>query len=376
MYIEKIELKNYRNYEKLSLNFNKNVNLILGENAQGKTNLLEAIYLSSMGRSFRTKKDSELIRFGCEYAQVKIFAKKEFLDTSVDIFLGGKAKKVIRKDSVNIKKISELMKNIVIVIFSPEDLKLVKDEPEKRRKFIDRELCQISPKYYDSLSRYKKTLAQVNAYLKEDRPDMSMLDLWYMQLAQYSADVMILRNKFLERMNTYSGLIHRSISGGRENLKIEYNSNITLEKNVSDQRTRCYEEMKDACESDLKNRNLTKGPHKDDMTFNVNDINLKKFGSQGQQRTCALSLKLAELNLIKEEVGEDAVLLLDDVMSELDAGRQEYLIDTLKENQLFITTTEIDSDIKEKFENLSVFYVTDGEVKEAEKSAQIKQEEN
>ncbi len=362
MYIENIELKNFRNYDNLKLEFNKNVNLILGNNAQGKTNLIEAIYMSSMGKSFRTSRDSDMIKFSTEYTHVKIFAKKEFLDTTVDISIGGPSKKVIKKDSVNIKKMSELMKNILIVIFSPDDLKLIKDEPEKRRKFIDRELCQISPKYYDSLTRYKKILLQKNAYLKSEKIDESMLELWDMQLAKYGSDIVILREKFLEKMNVFSSRIHESISGGREKLVLEYNPNIKRATEDKNFEGTFFDELKKSRKNDIKSRTSSKGPHKDDISFIVNGIDMRKFGSQGQQRTCALSLKLAELNLIKEEVGEDAILLLDDVMSELDAGRQEFLIKTLKENQLFITTTEIEENIKQKFNDISVFYVSEGKI--------------
>ena len=185
MFIKDIELTNFRNYDILKTDFNQNVNLILGNNAQGKTNLLEGIYLTSIGRSFRTNKDSDLVNFQKEMARIKVNAEKAYFDTSVEITIKKDSKKSIKKDGTTIKKTSELLENILIVIFSPEDLKIVKDEPEKRRKFIDRELCQIQPLYYDSLSNYKKTLAQRNTYLKEEAIDNSILDLWDVQLAQY-----------------------------------------------------------------------------------------------------------------------------------------------------------------------------------------------
>lgn len=362
MYIKNIQLKDYRNYEELQLDFNKNVNLILGKNAQGKTNLLEAIYMTSIGRSFRTSKDSELIRFGADFAHIEVEAVKNIEDFVIDVNILPGSKKNIKKNKISVSKTSELMNNILIVIFSPEDLKIVKDEPEKRRRFIDRELCQISPKYYDSLSNYKKILVQRNTYLKENYVDRNILDIWDVQLARYGADIIMRRKDFIEKISGYSSAIHNRISGGLEELEIKYKSNIEIQDSLSAQQEYFYEELKSSLDNDLKMRNTGKGPHKDDIAFFVNGINMRNFGSQGQQRTCALSLKLAELNLIKEETGEDAILLLDDVMSELDSSRQEYLIETLKENQLFITTTELEESIKDKFSNMSIFYVSGGKI--------------
>lgn len=364
MYIKDIELTNFRNYDDLHVAFNPNVNLILGNNAQGKTNLLEGIYLTSIGRSFRTNKDSDLVKFDQSLAKVRTSAVKEVYDTSVEIIIKKDAKKAIKKDGVNIKKTSELLENILIVIFSPEDLKIVKDEPEKRRKFIDRELCQIKPLYYESLSNYKKTLLQRNMYLKETHIDNAMLDLWDVQLAKYGSRIINMREKFIKKVSDFSGKIHGSITNGKESLFLEYNPNITFIENVEDQEGFFYDEIKKSFANDMRQRTTTKGPHKDDISFFVNGINMRNFGSQGQQRTCALSLKLAELNLIKEETGEDAILLLDDVMSELDIERQEYLIKTLKENQLFITTTDIDQKLMDSFPEAKIIYVDQGKIRE------------
>lgn len=364
MYIKNIELANFRNYRELRTDFNKNVNLILGNNAQGKTNLLEAIYLTSIGRSFRTNRDSDLVNFNQEAGKVKVDAEKSCFDTTVDITIKKDSKKSIKKDGSTIKKTSELLENILIVIFSPEDLKIVKDEPEKRRKFIDRELCQIQPLYYDSLSNYKKTLMQRNTYLKEEGIESSILDLWDIQLARYGARIITIREQFVKKISGYSGKIHSSITNGKESLFLEYNPNIDIKENVEEQEGYFYDEIKKAFKNDLKQRTTTKGPHKDDISFYVNGVNMRNFGSQGQQRTCALSLKLAELNLIKEETEEDAILLLDDVMSELDIERQKYLIKTLKENQLFITTTDIDKNLMMSFPEAKIIYIENGKIKE------------
>lgn len=363
MYIKNIELKNFRNYDELNLDFSKNVNLILGNNAQGKTNLIESIYLTSIGRSFRTNKDSDLVKFDEKSAKIKVDAEKEVISTCVEIDIKKDSKKSIKKDGIHIKKTSQLLENILIVIFSPEDLKIVKDEPEKRRKFIDRELCQIQPLYYDSLSNYKKTLLQRNSYLKEEHIDNGIMDLWDTQLAQYGARIINIRKKFVKKISDFSGQIHQSITNGKESLFLEYNPNIEYIENLKEQEEYFYDEIKKAFKNDYRQRTTTKGPHKDDISFFVNGINMRSFGSQGQQRTCALSLKLAELNLIKEETDEDAILLLDDVMSELDLERQQYLIKTLKDNQLFVTTTDIDENILKSFPDAKIIVVENGKIK-------------
>ena len=364
MYIKNIQLTNFRNYDVLETEFHKNVNLILGNNAQGKTNLLEAVYLTSIGRSFRTNKDSDLVRFDADFAKIRVSAEKEIFDTSVELIIKKDSKKSIKKDGVTVKRTSDLLENIFIVIFSPEDLKIVKDEPEKRRKFIDRELCQMKPAYYEALSNYKKILIQRNTYLKEETIDQSILDLWDMQLARYGAKIMLMRKQFIEKISKISNGIHDSITNGKEQLAILYHPNLTLFDDVKEQEDFFYDELKKSYANDLRQRTTTKGPHKDDIAFVVNEINMRNFGSQGQQRTCALSLKLAELHLIKEETGEDAILLLDDVMSELDIQRQEYLIKTLKENQLFITTTDLDEKLFEAFPEAKVIYIDSGKIKD------------
>jgi DNA replication and repair protein RecF len=360
MYIKSIELDNFRNYAHLSMSFHRNVNLILGDNAQGKTNLLEGIYLTAMGRSFRTNKDGDMVRFGSDAAKVSVEAAREAFDTSVEIIIKKESKKSIKKDGVNIKKASQLLENIFIVIFSPEDLKIVKEDPEKRRRFIDRELCQIKPAYYDSLNNYKKTLQQRNAYLKEETVDSSILDLWDMQLARYGARIIDIRKKFIDIISGFSGKIHSGITAGKETMFLEYNPNVSYMESLSDLEGYFYDEIKKAYRNDLKQRTTTRGPHKDDISFYVNGINMRSFGSQGQQRTCALSLKLAELDLIKEETGEDAILLLDDVMSELDASRQAFLIKTLEDNQLFITNTHMDEKLLSSFPEAKKITIRNG----------------
>ena len=355
MYIKNIKIKDFRNYGELELDFNSKVNFILGQNAQGKTNLLESLYITSMGKSFRTNRDTEMIGFEKNFARVYCEISRDYSDGSVEIIIDRSGKKFVKLDGVKIKKASELLKNVYIVIFSPEDLKIVKDEPEKRRKFIDRELCQINPSYYDSLSNYKKVLLQRNTYLKEEIVDPSILDIWDMQLAEYGKRVMKHRREFIEKLNCISSEIHGKITDCREKLNIKYAPNIDLKDDL-------YEIIKKSCDNDLRQRTTTRGPHKDDLEFYIDGINVRNFGSQGQQRTCALSLKLAEISIIEDDTGEKPVLLLDDVMSELDSMRQKFLIKSLENIQLFITTTEMSERLLEEFDEKNIFIVTDGNV--------------
>ena len=367
MYIKSIELKDFRNYENLSLNFDPRVNLILGKNAQGKTNLLEAVYLTSIGKSFRTNRLSELIRFGQDYGKVFVETCREDEEGSVELILSKDSKKSAKIDGVKIKKASELLEHVYLVIFSPEDLKIVKEEPEKRRKFIDRELCQIKPLYYDNLTRYHRILMQRNAYLKETQVEPAVLDIWDRQLAACGSRMMLQRESFIKKINQISSGIHRDITNQKEALKVCYAPNVKLCETEKEQEDFLYQSFQKSLEQDLRQRATTKGPHKDDLEFFINDINVRSFGSQGQQRTTALSLKLAEIHIIKEETGEDPILLLDDVMSELDFERQEFLVKTLSDVQLFITTTEIPDILFQKFPHYRVYQVESGKISASSK---------
>jgi DNA replication and repair protein RecF len=360
MYIKSIELKNFRNYEDFSIEFDQDVNLIIGKNAQGKTNLIEAVYLTSMGRSFRTSRDSDLIRFGCDTAFIRVEASKELIDTRVEVMISRNSRKAIKKDGTFVRKTSQLMKNIILVVFSPEDLRIVKDEPEKRRRFIDRELAQIRPAYYNSLGSYKKALMQRNQYLKEETIDENVLLLWDAQIVKYGAEVMRHRKRFIDEMNVFSGRIHSGITDGAEELKIEYDPNQPYADDSAEQEKILEEALRDSFDQDIRMRTTGRGPHKDDVKFFVNGVNVRKFGSQGQQRTCALSLKLAELDFIREETGENGILLLDDVMSELDGARREYLVRALSGIQLFITAAEVDQRLLDAYKDAKIIRIDHG----------------
>lgn len=361
MIIKSIELKDFRNYESLNLQFNEKVNLILGNNAQGKTNLIEAISITSLGKSFRTSKDYEMIKFGKEFCRVKINALKDKEDIEVEIAIANNAK-AIKIDGIKAKKTSELLKNIYVVIFSPEDLKIVKDEPEKRRRFIDRELCQIKPSYYVNLSSYKKALIQRNFMLKEKIVDRNLLSVWDDEIIKYGSAIIIQRDEFVSKINDISKKIHSDITGGNEILNITYESNIKKSKDLKEQQEIFRKELEKNIDNDIRNRTTGKGPHKDDLKLEIEKIDLRHYGSQGQQRTAALSLKLAQISLIKEETGEYPVLLLDDVMSELDKSRQKYIINSFENIQLFITTTDVAADVKKAFPEGKIFYVENGVV--------------
>lgn len=362
MYIKQIELKDFRNYKELKTEFHPNVNIFIGQNAQGKTNLLESIFLTSMGRSFRTNKDKDMIRFGKEFFRIRLVAFKDDDDLVVELAVNRDGKKGIKIDGVKAKKLSQLFENVYIVAFSPEDLRIVKDEPEKRRKFMDRELCQIKPSYYNSLSQYRKALMQRNACLKEfymGNPNMTddILDIWDNKMAEYGSRILSCREEFVRKINKISGRIHREITNGKEQLEVSYEPNIKVSGN---QPALFYEELKKNREKDKRRGTSGSGPHKDDLRLQIGHIDIRSFGSQGQQRTAALSLKLSEIELIKEETGESPVLLLDDVLSELDQERQNYLIRSLEKTQVFLTTTELSREAEQRLGNIKYFQIKDG----------------
>lgn len=362
MYLREIQLKGFRNYENLELGFHKKVNLITGKNAQGKTNLLESLYIMSLGKSFRTNKDAEMIGFDAEFCKAKSISYKNDEDLEVEIIISKEGKSV-KIDGVKTLKNADILENVYMVVFSPEDLKIVKDEPEKRRKFIDRELCQLKPVYFKNLARYKKILQQRNALLKQNEINEALLEIWNIELAEYGSKIILQRKEFIEKLNKISGKIHKNITNCKEDLEIYYESNIPYQENLKEQQEIFLKTLTQRVKNDIFRRTTTCGPHKDDIKICVNGIDIRHFGSQGQQRTAALSLKLAEIKLIKEETREDAILLLDDVLSELDHERQSFLINSLEEVQLFITTTEISEELSKTLPDGFTFFVDQGSVK-------------
>lgn len=362
MYLSEIRLKGFRNYEEEFVTFHPKVNIITGNNAQGKTNLLEAIYIMSLGKSFRTSRDSEMIGFHREFCSVKgkVFRQDEELEIEITYF---DKQKSIKVNGIRIAKTIELLENLYTVVFSPEDLKIIKEEPEKRRKFMDRELCQLKPVYYKNLGRYKKVLQQRNMLLKQGNSNPHMIDVWNEELAEYGSKIIMERHRFIEKLNDISQDLHEKITNGKERLDISYESDIKVCETKEEQKEAFIAVLNKSLKNDLFRGNTSKGPHKDDLKICIDGIDIRHFGSQGQQRTAALSLKLAELTLIKKESGEEAILLLDDVLSELDGQRQSFLLNRLNDVQIFITATEIGETLSKNIPEGYLFSVTNGSVK-------------
>ena len=365
MYIEKMEIEGFRNYEKEEAFFHKNINIIKGENAQGKTNLLESIYFTSFGKSFRTSKDREMIGFEKEFCRVNacyVSEEDEEERENLVIALARDGRKSAQINGRTVDRISEIINNHYAVIFSPEDLKIVKDEPERRRNFIDSEICQLSFSYFNALSKYKKILLQRNTYLKERNIDENLLDVWDENLAEEGSKIIIRRRNFIEKLSEISRDIHNNITDGKENPETEYESNIPLKENREELKDVFLECLKYSRERDIQFGNTSRGPHKDDIDIKIKEKSTRHFASQGQQRTVALSLKLAEIELIKEEKGQYPILLLDDVFSELDEGRQRYLVDYLDMMQVFITAAEVPEKIIKYFPDSKKLTIKEGHI--------------
>ena len=360
MIIKSIELSNFRNYESLNIQFDSGTNILYGDNAQGKTNILEAAYLSGTTKSHKSSKDKEMIRFHCEEAHIRTIVEKNEKEYQIDMHLRSRGSKGVAVNKVPIKKASELFGILNIVFFSPEDLNIIKEGPAERRRFLDSELCQLDKLYLSDLTKYNKILNQRNKLLKDIsfRPDlMETLSVWDMQLVETGKRIIQRRKIFIEELNEIIGQIHSNISGGKEHLILKY------EPNIDD--IFFGDELIKAKSKDLKLCQTTVGPHRDDMLFSVDGIDIRKFGSQGQQRTSALSLKLSEIEIVKKSIHNTPVLLLDDVLSELDSNRQNYLLNSISDIQTIITCTGLEEFVKNRFQINKVFKVVNGKVGEA-----------
>lgn len=359
MFIKSLRLADYRNYETLSLDFSEGTNIFYGDNAQGKTNILEALYLIATTKSHRGVFDKDLIRFGCQEGHVRCVVIKNGIDYQVDLHLRKSRAKGIAINGQRIRKASELIGLLHIVFFSPEDLSIVKDGPSQRRRFMDMELCQLDESYLYDLNHYNKVLEQRNKLLRQiaDNPSLSMtLDVWNDQLLDYGKKIIRRRRVFLEDLNEIIREMHENLSGGREHLSLCYEPNVS-EDHFEEELFRLREREKYIGSTAV-------GPHKDDFSFVCDEIDLRKFGSQGQQRTCALSLKLSELQLVKKMIGEEPVLMLDDVLSELDTNRQNYLLNSLGGIQTFITCTGLDEFVNHRFSIDRLYRIREGQVVE------------
>ena len=342
MWIKKIKINNFRNYKSQEINLEKNINIFYGENAQGKTNIIEAIFLSSMGKSFRAKKDKEMIMLGEEKSNIEIEYEKTDRDGKIKIELGNK--KILYINGIKIKKLSELLGKINVVIFTPDDINILKGGPQNRRRFLDIMISQLRPNYMYNLNLYLKTLEQRNNYLrqiKEENKNENMLDIWDEELSNYAINIYNYRKKFIEKIKNKIKNIHSEITNNKEEIEIEYLSEcISKEKYL--------ELLKQRRKLDIIKGYTTKGIHRDDFNIYINKKELGIYGSQGQHRTAILSLKLSELNIVKDEIGESPILLLDDFMSELDEKRRKNFLEKINDVQVIITCTEkIDIENKE-----------------------------
>lgn len=367
MYIENLRLKNYRNYKEISINFDPSINIIYGNNAEGKTNLLESIFLCATSRSHRGSKEKDIINFNEEEAHIKmIFNEKEEKKQVIDIQLNKESKKGIALNGIKKEKLSDFLGTFYAVIFSPEDLNIIKEGPATRRKFIDMELYQIDRQYVISISNYNKVLNQRNAVLKDiysasgnNKNDLiTLLDSYDDQLIRYGTEVILKRKGNIEDIAKKIKEIYYKISGEKEELILNYENDV-----FSSEIEKTYKEkLKETKEQDIKQGYTTIGPHRDDISFIIDNLDLRQFGSQGQKKTAAISLKLAELLIMKEKKGNTPVLLLDDVFSELDEKRQKELIENLDGIQTIITCTGMKRNIYDLLKPNKIFKVSNNEV--------------
>lgn len=363
MIIKSLELENFRNYETLSIDFDSGTNILFGDNAQGKTNILEAIFLSATTKSHKGSKDRDIIRFDAEEAHIRTYVVKDRLENRVDMHLRKNRSKGIAINGQKIKKAADLLGLLNVVFFSPEDLSIIKNGPAERRRFVDMELCQLDSFYLCNLNNYNKVVNQRNKLLKELYLNPGLRDtlsVWDSQLVSYGNKIIERRDAFVSQLNEIIYEIHQKLSGGKEALKIVYEPDIVPDD---------FEEKLASCqERDIRTKQTSIGPHRDDFSFMVGSVDIRKFGSQGQQRTAALSLKLSEIELVKKVTKDIPLLLLDDVLSELDSSRQNYLLNSIGDIQTIITCTGLEEFVNNRFEINKVFEVSDAVVKNVDKT--------
>ena len=359
MYVESLALENYRNYAHLSVNLSPGINIFFGDNAQGKTNVLEALYMCATTKSHRGSRDREIIRFGEEEAHIRMLLSKEHVRHKIDMHLKKNSPKGIAINKMPIRKASELFGIVNLVFFSPEDLNIIKNGPAERRRFIDLELSQLDKVYLNNLSNYNRIVNQRNRLLKElsfgGKKELSdTLEIWEMQMVQYGERLIARRKEFVAQINEIIAKIHQKLTGGKESLQIIYEpstGDLPFEQALKRYRDR-----------DLRMKSTTVGPHRDDIGFLTGDMDIRRYGSQGQQRTAALSLKLSEIELVKLATHDTPILLLDDVLSELDKHRQNYLLDSIHDIQTLITCTGVEDFVNHRFSINKVFHVQNGQV--------------
>jgi len=357
MYIESIDLKNFRNYEELSLDFSEKTNILYGDNAQGKTNILEAAYVGATTRSHRMARDKDMIRFGEEEAHIRLQVRKRDVGHRIDMHLRRSKPKAVNIDGLPIRRSSELFGLINIIFFSPEDLSIIKDGPAERRRFMDMELCQLSRIYYSNLAGYNKVLNQRNNLLRSigfNKGLIDTLEVWDDQLVQYGKRIISERQNFIEMLREVILRVHGKITGGKETIEIRYEPNVTAEDFADTLRRKR--------DVDLKYNTTMVGPQRDDIGVYIEGNDVRVYGSQGQQRTAALTLKLAEIELVQRMISDKPILLLDDVMSELDGKRRNALLESINDIQTIITCTGYDDFIRERIRMDRICQVVKGRI--------------
>lgn len=357
MHIDSLEVGNFRNYDFGKIEFHNKTNILYGDNAQGKTNLLEAIFVCGTTKSHKGSKDKELIRIGNEEAHIRIHLTKKDISHRIDMHLRKNRGKGIAIDGIPIKRSSELLGLLNVIFFSPEDLRIIKNGPSERRRFINMELCQLDSLYLHDLGEYNKVLMQRNKLLKQINFNPSLKDtlsVWDMQLLEYGTKLIKRREAFVEEIGEIVTAVNEKLTGNKEHSRLLYEPDVIIDE--------FEEKLKRSQEKDLKMCSTSVGPHRDDLCFMNGEIDIRKYGSQGQQRTCALSLKLAEIELVKKTIGDSPILLLDDVLSELDRNRQNYLLDSIHDIQTIITCTGIEEFIDSRLTLDKIFRITQGKI--------------
>ncbi len=366
LYIENIRLINFRNYNSLNVKLNKNMNIFIGKNAQGKTNLLESIYLCATGGSFRTNKDRELINFNKKEAYVGANVGLNGSGRFIEIKLDRNGPKRVKINRVELDNLKELNSGLSVIIFSPEDLKIVKGSPIERRNFLDLSISQIRPVYKYNLNRYNKILYQRNNLLKSNKSNMdilNLLEIFDIQMAKTGTEVILARREFIKRLSNESCIIHKQLTLENENLDLDYISNVDFyNKNKDEIESNFFKKLKSNTKRDLIIKSTEIGPHRDDIEIKINNMDTRAFASQGQQRTIVLSIKLSQVEIINIENGIYPVLLLDDVFSELDEERRKYLSKSFNKIQTIITSTDLLGLEELEKTNKSIFYIDNGEI--------------
>jgi len=369
MIVTRLELKDFRNYETLEMDFSEGTNILFGNNAQGKTNILEAIFLCGSTKSHRGAKEKEMIRFSENEAHVRIYINRDKVDYKIDYHLSRDKRKAVAIDNTAVKKYSEIFSLMSVVSFSPEDLSIIKNGPAERRNFCDMEICQLDKIYMFNLTTYNKTLQQRNQILRKKEDgfmNSEILSVWDDQLIKSGKMIIESRKKFIEEINEIAKDVHTKLTSGKEELTLIYEPNVKEEE--------LEDAIKKGLARDMAAGMTLSGPHRDDICFMIKkdgtEIDVRKFGSQGQQRTAALSLKLAEIELVKRKIHNNPIILLDDVLSELDRSRQQQLIEGIEGMQTIITCTGLEEFVDKSVDTTKVFKVENGSVSEVTKDGQ------